>query len=266
MTNCKHDEFIKKISILRPDDYLDFHFIDKYVNAKTRLKAIHIPCGRELSILPNTFISRGSGCIKCKRERNGKNSMISHDDIVKKFPKSIQALTKYSGANNHMKVHCCDCGSTYNIIARDLIKRGHCSRCKGTYHRTLEDVRAEVNNDTNGEYQLLSLTYKNPHTPVLLCHTVCGNKYNATIHNFRAGKRCPRCNKSKGETKISEVLKNLGIHYVEQFKFSDIKIKRELPVDFYLPEFNTVIEYHGIQHYEPVEFFGGVEIHYAITV
>ena len=28
---------------------------------------------------------------------------------------------------------------------------------------------------------------------------------------------------------------------------------------FYLPSFNLLIEYNGIQHYEPVDFFGGEE-------
>ena len=29
--------------------------------------------------------------------------------------------------------------------------------------------------------------------------------------------------------------------------------------DFYLPEHRVLIEYHGVQHYKPIEFFGGEE-------
>lgn len=29
--------------------------------------------------------------------------------------------------------------------------------------------------------------------------------------------------------------------------------------DFYLPQYNTLIEYDGKQHFEPIEFFGGEE-------
>jgi very-short-patch-repair endonuclease len=28
-------------------------------------------------------------------------------------------------------------------------------------------------------------------------------------------------------------------------------------MDFYLPDYNAVIEYDGIQHYQPIETFGG---------
>ena len=30
-----------------------------------------------------------------------------------------------------------------------------------------------------------------------------------------------------------------------------------LPFDFYLPEHNICIEFNGIQHYQPSDFFGG---------
>ena len=35
--------------------------------------------------------------------------------------------------------------------------------------------------------------------------------------------------------------------------------------DFYIPVINTIIEYNGIQHYEPIEFFGG-EVGYDILI
>ena len=34
---------------------------------------------------------------------------------------------------------------------------------------------------------------------------------------------------------------------------------RPLPFDFYLPDYNTCIEYDGIQHFEVVDYFGGLD-------
>ena len=39
--------------------------------------------------------------------------------------------------------------------------------------------------------------------------------------------------------------------------FRDCKNKRVLPFDFYIYDYNITIEYQGIQHYSPIEFFGG---------
>lgn len=33
----------------------------------------------------------------------------------------------------------------------------------------------------------------------------------------------------------------------------------KLSYDFYLPQYNVLVECQGIQHYEPIEYFGGEE-------
>lgn len=38
---------------------------------------------------------------------------------------------------------------------------------------------------------------------------------------------------------------------------TDIKSTGKIYVDFYIPDLNTIIEYNGIQHYVPIEHFGG---------
>lgn len=45
--------------------------------------------------------------------------------------------------------------------------------------------------------------------------------------------------------------------YIPQHKFDDCVHKRRLPFDFYLPEKRICIEYDGMQHEKPIEYFGG---------
>ena len=40
------------------------------------------------------------------------------------------------------------------------------------------------------------------------------------------------------------------------YKFLRTGKKQQLPFDFYLPEYNVLIEYDGKQHFEPVNFYG----------
>ena len=44
-----------------------------------------------------------------------------------------------------------------------------------------------------------------------------------------------------------------------QKTFDDLIFFSKLKFDFYLPKYNTIIEYDGIQHFEPVVFLGGDE-------
>jgi hypothetical protein len=70
---------------------------------------------------------------------------------------------------------------------------------------------------------------------------------------------CPKCNESNGERKIRTILQNKKIQFETQKTFSNCKHKYKLRFDFFLPNYNLLIEYHGRQHFELVEHFGGIE-------
>jgi len=73
------------------------------------------------------------------------------------------------------------------------------------------------------------------------------------------GKGCPKCSKSKGEKLIGEILLKNKVDFIPEKKFEDCKNIRALPFDFYIPEKNILLEFNGIQHYEPVKHYGGEE-------
>lgn len=64
---------------------------------------------------------------------------------------------------------------------------------------------------------------------------------------------CPCCKESKGETYIREFLEDLGIKFIQEYKFEQSSYR----FDFFLPEQNILIEFHGKQHYEAIDMFGG---------
>lgn len=73
-----------------------------------------------------------------------------------------------------------------------------------------------------------------------------------------SGQGCSECSESKGEKLITKILKNNGIHYKKQFNIPEMVNSRH-KYDFYLPDYNLLIEFQGIQHFKPLEFFGGEE-------
>ena len=63
------------------------------------------------------------------------------------------------------------------------------------------------------------------------------------------------------EEKIINYLNNNKIIYERQKVYPSLKGEGgcNLSYDFYLPDYNCCIEYQGVQHYEPVKYFGGKE-------
>lgn len=72
---------------------------------------------------------------------------------------------------------------------------------------------------------------------------------------------CPSCKESKGEKMVSKFLSDNNIKYIKEMRIDklDSSNKTNLRFDFYIEIFNLIIEYDGIQHYEVVEYFGGIE-------
>lgn len=80
------------------------------------------------------------------------------------------------------------------------------------------------------------------------------------------GNGCPNCNESQGEKEISKFLNKHNIGYYRQHKFTKCKNVYELPFDFYIPKMRTCIEFDGIQHYQPLDFFGGIESYEKLKI
>jgi very-short-patch-repair endonuclease len=79
--------------------------------------------------------------------------------------------------------------------------------------------------------------------------------YQNLVFNLFNGSGCPNCsNKSRGEKKINIFLKENKYSFKSQYIFPMLPKKR---FDFYIEEFNLVIEYDGIQHFKAVKYFGG---------
>ena len=68
---------------------------------------------------------------------------------------------------------------------------------------------------------------------------------------------------SRGEITIAEILDAAGLQYQEEYSFKDLLSSTGRPLRFDFAVFDDdgdldfLIEYQGIQHYEPKEKFGG---------
>lgn len=124
--------------------------------------------------------------------------------------------------------------------------------------KTNEEYINEVNKVHDFKYGYSNCEYKKAKEKVIITCDKHGDfEQNALSHLQGAG--CPNCKKSKGEMKIKNFLIENNIIYEPQKKFEECKNILLLPFDFYLPDYNVLIEYDGEQHFKPSEFFGGEE-------
>lgn len=70
------------------------------------------------------------------------------------------------------------------------------------------------------------------------------------------GQMCPNCkdDESIGERRIRTYLELNNILFEQEKWFSDCRDIKPLPFDFYLPDYNMIIEYDGEQHYKQGHF------------
>ena len=133
------------------------------------------------------------------------------------------------------------------------------------------NVKDEENKGFEGKWRNLlgfknGINYKGNNIRNLKVKCKCGNVYTVSLANYVYNDviRCPQCTKkeSRGERIIREFLEANKINFQQEQRFSDCVDKRTLPFDFYLPEYNTCIEFDGQHHYFPIY---NDDIHFEIT-
>lgn len=160
------------------------------------------------------------------------------------------------------KIKCLKCGC---IMERNLISLlntpEHCDVCHqyrtGISHYTKEEMQDKLNKNFNFQYELLK--YKGATKEALLKHLNCGEifKIRELGDLFEGRNRgCPKCYRfeSIGEQKIRNYLDKKKINYIPQKIFTPLN-KSKYRFDFFLPDFNLVIEYQGEQHFRDNNYF-----------
>lgn len=160
------------------------------------------------------------------------------------------------------RVHCVCKKHNYENYVRvgDILKGGGCLYCG--YEKTRlssflsdDEVRERLKNINPNLVMLDKYNGVVSHN-MFKCQK-CGHIWESSLSTVNF---CPHCEKYyKGELAIENFLQTNNIIYESQKRFIDCIDKRPLSFDFYVPQYNTCIEYQGIQHYKPVERFGGEE-------
>lgn len=162
---------------------------------------------------------------------------------------------EYVTNKTHLLFHCNVCGHSWMLRPDKFVIGRRCPECARIKKlKTNEEFIKEVYLAVGDEYTFLD-DYVNTSTKIKVIHNTCGKSYYVTPHNFLDVKnRCPFCSHSNGENKIRDWLEDNRIKYIREYSPDWIKPRR-YRYDFFIPEDNLIIEYHGIQHYKDNNWF-----------
>lgn len=254
------EEYVKTIS----QDFPYIEVIGTYINAKTAIAHRCLIHDIIWDATPST-IKKGCGCYKCSEEKiksalcKTQEKYIEEVEIINPY---ITVLGKYIN-NNTPILHRCEIHNIeWNARPCGILLGSGCEECgKEKIREKLTKTHEEYVEDlkkTNPFVEVVE-SYLSVYTPILHKCKIHNIIWKMTPHVALRGTKCPNCTESHGEHKIRLWLETNGIEYICQKSFSDCRDIKPLPFDFYLPAINKCIEYDGIQHFEPIEFFGGQE-------
>lgn len=230
------------------------------------------------------ILGRGASGVKTKRQKLGFEKDKAHrkytfTDVVSEFEKTDYILLSdendyYDAAQNTLKYMCprhLDKGVMTISLGHLQSGRG----CKYCGRESAVQLRTKSDEQTNIECMEIcnnkKFEYKGYHREngIVYIKYICPNHKEIGIQYMRKGNMsreniiaCPYCVESKKYkfSKGEQVIKNfLDIHdmyHIRQFSFDECKDERDLPFDFYLPNYNVCIEFDGQHHFKPVTFNG----------
>lgn len=165
--------------------------------------------------------------------------------------------TKYINMRTKVEVICPSHKSFLVTPASHLYLESGCPQCglikrKPKPRKTTEKFAEEATAVHGGKYDYSKTKYTKSSDKVLITCKQHGD-FTSIAHNHLRGSGCASCAESKGETFLAELLSNYGIEFKREHRLE----KSTYRYDFYLPVQNILIEFHGIQHYEVVDYWGG---------
>lgn len=197
------------------------------------------------------------------KEFQGKSSKKLEDLTGKKFNK-LTVIKRGENICNHPAWICrCDCGN-YTLVSSQKLRNNNTKSC-GCWRKEMPTTRIlDISNERFGKLIALEIDYeKTINTPhgngtYWKCKCDCGSIVSVPLQSLRRGNsNSCGCLSSKGELKISNILKENNISFEREKRFKNFLTPQKgyYRYDFYLPEYNRLIEYDGIQHFEEQKHF-----------
>lgn len=253
ITSCQRCNSIEMMG----KKYGQLTVIDTFYDNHELWCKVKCTCGNVLNMRANNLRrNHAKSCKKCDSKL-----------LIGKTYGKLKVLSTYYDRdnNNKIKLWCvcrCTCGNIVRIRARGLKNNAvtSCGKC---------DERLLIGK-AFGELKVINTFYKmnsnNKRELWCHCNCSCGNTIDVRSHSIKR-KELPQiscgCLKiSRGQKIIEDWLNSHRISFTKEETFNCAKgLKTDkcnyLRYDIYIQSHNLIIEFDGIQHFYPIEIWGG---------
>lgn len=260
------EEFIKKAREIHGTRY-DYSQV-KYVNSNIKVKIV-CPSHGAFWQTPAGHCTGRDGCPKCSIQDKRDKLAYTTEQFITESAKVHNNKYDYSFAvyvNNKTKVEIiCPKHGKFSQLAQHHLRGRGCTKCGA-------DENSKRSRSTTGEfinkarqvhgdlYDYSLVDYVTVSIKVTITCKRHGD-FSQTPSDHLSGCGCPLCQLSNGEERVGDILTRWGIKFTRQKKFVKCKNKHLLPFDFYfqIGKHYILLEYDGIHHFSPVDYFGGIE-------
>ena len=254
-------------------EWLKFHFKkihgDTYDYSKTIYENYHkkltITC-KEHGDFEQSYRTHlmGAGCLKCAGlERFIPEKFINKSKEIHGEDTYDYSKMDYQNMHDYIILGCKEHGDFSIKPTNHIHKKQGCPSCFGQKQFTLEKFLNDAKAVHGDLYDYSEVVYRGVDEDINIICKKHGKFTQRPYHHIKAKSGCPRCNIetkiSYNEAKIALFLDSHNITYEQEKRFESCKFKRKLPFDFYLPDYNSIIEFDGKQHFKAIDFFGGEE-------
>ena len=174
--------------------------------------------------------------------------------------KVLYRYYKNSPQNEAMWICQCECGQVKPIRGSSL-RNGHTTSCGCLTYENAS--KANINNLVGKRFGKLVVTKDTKkrvrHHVIWECQCDCGEIVERNSDSLIQGDTtsCGKCSQSNGNTEIENILIQNNIIYEKEKTFPGFVGKNNMPFrfDFYLPDYNRLVEFDGIQHFQERDLF-----------
>lgn len=256
--------FDKFLQFCKRNNYKPLSQIEDFITVKTRL-LYECPIHGIKNISIDEIGEDNVGCRECSYDiirRKNKKSIEDVIEIIESKGNELLNPDDYISVGvKNLIIKCGICGKSFTTsLASQIAGDGACLFCshiKTAKGLTLTTEYLNKKYNSNGKIMLLNpedYVANNANNLEFVCR-ICGKSFITSMVNYDYGQdRCSSCThfKSSGEEIIENFLIKHNIIHVFQYKTEECCDKRQLPFDFYLPDFRTMIEFDGKHHFEPI--------------